>query len=114
LLHRRETNVLNGGENRGDVNYGRPFSQAGFSKWFSERASMAGLPKNSSPHGLRKSAASNLAEAGATTAEIAAFTGHKSARELEVYTKAASQKALADHALTKLIRTQNEREVSNS
>jgi integrase len=37
-------------------------------------------------HGLRKAAARPLAEAGCTTHEIAAITGHKTLSEVERYT----------------------------
>lgn len=80
--------------------YGKPFTPAGFGNWFSERCNEAGLP-HCSAHGLRKAAARRLAEAGCTTHEIAAITGHASLREIERYTKAAEQKRLAVAAMNK-------------
>jgi integrase len=81
---------------------GRPFSGPGFSNWFAESAAKAGLPKHSSPHGLRKAASRWLAEAGATAFEIAAITGHASLKEVERYTKSASQKQLAATAMARI------------
>lgn len=53
-------------------------------------------------HGLRKAAGRRLAEAGATTKEIAAVLGHTSLDEVETYTRSADQAKLADTAIAKL------------
>lgn len=53
-------------------------------------------------HGLRKSATSFLAEAGCTTYQIQAVTGHVSLKEIENYTRQADQKRLAREAMEKL------------
>ena len=53
-------------------------------------------------HGLRKSAAARLAEAGCTTREIMSITGHRSLREVERYTLEAEQTRLARSAIAKL------------
>ena len=53
-------------------------------------------------HGLRKNAARNLAEAGASPHEIAAVTGHRTLKMVELYTKEARQKRLAKAAIAKL------------
>lgn len=81
--------------------YGRPFSPAGFTSWFVERATLAGVTGRT-PHGLRKAAGRRLAEAGATTKEIAAVLGHTSLDEVETYTRSADQAKLADTAIAKL------------
>ena len=81
--------------------WGAPFSIAGFGNWFSDAARKAGL-KNRSLHGLRKSAARRLAEAGCTSKQIAAVTGHASLREVERYTAAADQERLAREAFKRL------------
>jgi integrase len=78
---------------------GRPFTPVGFYNWFTGCAREAGLPSNSSPHGLRKAAARWLAEAGCSTLEIAAITGHQSLKEVERYTKSAAQARLAQSAM---------------
>ena len=49
-----------------------------------------------SAHGLRKACATALAEAGATAHEIASVTGHQSLEEIELYTRDANRKRLAD------------------
>lgn len=73
---------------------GRPYSPAGFGNWFRDRCNEAGLPQCSA-HGLRKATATRLADAGATTQQIMAVTGHRSLSEVENYTKAANKKRLA-------------------
>lgn len=80
----------------------KPFTAAGFSQWFTERARDAGLPKGCSPHGLRKAAARRLAEAGCTPHQIAAVTGHVTLKEVERYTKAADQGRLAEAAIARI------------
>jgi integrase len=78
--------------------YGAPFTAGGFGNWFRDQCNAAGLPQCTF-HGLRKAAATRLADAGCTTHEIAAVTGHKSLREVERSTKAANQLRLAQQAL---------------
>lgn len=53
-------------------------------------------------HGLRKAAAARLAEAGCSTHEIAAITGHTTLKEIERYTREANQKTRAAAAIHKL------------
>jgi site-specific recombinase XerD len=81
--------------------YGRPFTPSGFGNWFRDQCDQANL-RHCSAHGLRKATAAALAEAGATTHEIAAVTGHMSLEEIERYTRAARTKKLADTAIAKL------------
>lgn len=81
--------------------YGKPFTPAGFGNWFRDRCDEAGLD-HCSAHGLRKAAASRLAELGATEKEIMAVTGHQSMQEVTRYTKAARQKVLAERAMALL------------
>jgi len=57
------------------------------------------LPQRCVTYGLRKAAARLLAEAGCTTHEIMAITGHKTLAEVERYTRAAAQKKLAASAM---------------
>jgi integrase len=84
--------------------YERPMSPAGFTNWFTECARKAGLPDGSGPHGLRKAAARRLADAGCTTHQIAAITGHLSLKEVERYSKGANQARLAEAAIATLTR----------
>lgn len=82
--------------------YGKPMTKVGFTNWFRDCAKKAGLPANSSPHGLRKAASRWLAESGCSTLEIAAITGHSSLREVERYTQSARQEHLANTAISKI------------
>lgn len=85
------------------IQYGRPFKDgASFGNKFREWCDAAGL-EGRSAHGLRKSAAVRLVEAGCTTKEVQAITGHASLREVERYTKAAEQEKLARQAIARLI-----------
>jgi integrase len=80
---------------------GQPFTPAGFGNWFRDQCDAAGL-SNLSAHGLRKSGATRLAEAGATDHEIMAWGGWTSVKEVQRYTKAANRKRLALQAADKL------------
>lgn len=79
--------------------FGKPFAPAGFTNWFRDMVREAGLPDECSPHGLRKAASRRLAEAGCTANQIMAITGHKSLKEVVVYTAAANQEHLAKSAM---------------
>lgn len=70
---------------------GKPRSVKGLSQWMSRIASEAGLPANCTAHGLRAARAAALAETGATTHQIGAWTGHASLSEIAHYTRAADQ-----------------------
>ena len=82
--------------------YGAGLTDGGYGNWFREACRAAGLPDRCSSHGLRKAAAARLAEAGCSTREIMAITGHKSLAEVERYTRGAEQKRLAQAAIVKL------------
>lgn len=84
--------------------YGKPFKDgAAFGNQYREWCKSADV-KGRRAHGLRKSAAVRLAEAGCSSEEVAAITGHASLREIERYTKAAEQEKLARAAIARLIR----------
>lgn len=80
---------------------GKPFTPGGFGNWFRKRCDEAGLPLCSA-HGLRKAAASRLAEHGCSAHEIAAVTGHRSLKEVQRYTASADQRRMAGNALARL------------
>jgi integrase len=80
---------------------GKPFTAAGFGNWFRDMCDEAGL-HGFSAHGLRKAACRRLAEAGCTMHEIAAISGHRSLSEVQRYTKAADQEAMAEAAMAKV------------
>jgi integrase len=86
--------------------HGLPFSSGGFGMWFRKRCDEAGLPQCSA-HGLRKLAATRLANAGCSTEQIKAITGHKSMIEVARYIKAADQQRLARQALTMQLGTES-------
>lgn len=87
--------------------FGKPFTSNGFGNRFRKWCDEAGLPDRCSAHGLRKAAAARLAEAGATELEIRAITGHQTSNEVNRYTKAASQKRMAEAGMSKLIGNKN-------
>jgi integrase len=78
--------------------FGKPFTANGFGNWMRDRCNEAGLPECSS-HGLRKAIARRLAEAGMSPHQIMAITGHTTLKEVERYTRAASQQHLAKMAM---------------
>lgn len=80
--------------------YGKSFTSNGFGNWFRQHCDAAGLPQCSA-HGLRKAAATRLAEAGASEHEIMAITGHRTSKEVSRYTRAARQRILAESAMAR-------------
>lgn len=80
---------------------GKPYTAKGFGNRMRQWCDLAGLPQCSS-HGLRKLMGARLAEAGASTHEIASILGHKSLQEAQKYTVAAEQRRLAGQAFQKL------------
>jgi integrase len=81
--------------------YGKSRSPNGLGNMMRGWCDSAGLPECTS-HGLRKACARRLAEAGATTHEIAAVTGHATLQEVERYTRDAQRSGLADSGFDKL------------
>lgn len=92
--------------------YGQPFTAKGFSNWFSAACREAGLP-HCSAHGLRKSGATRLSDAGSSENEIMAWTGHKSSKEVQRYTQARNQSGLADASGARLSGTKPEQILAN-
>lgn len=76
------------------------------SAWFSAAARAAGIAGKSA-HGLRKYRAIIMAERGATTHQIAAWTGHESLSEVQHYSSRADKRRI-------LTGTDQERKSSNS
>jgi integrase len=85
--------------------YGQPFTAAGFGGWFRDKCDAAGLPKCSA-HGLRKAAATRAAENGATERQMMALFDWDTPSMAAVYTKAASQKKLAQASVHLMQREQ--------
>jgi integrase len=84
---------------------GKPFSSAGFGNWFRQICDQAELPKRCTSHGLRKAAATRLADRGATTTQLMAWFGWKTASEAERYTRNADRKHAAASAGKLISRT---------
>ncbi len=76
------------------------------SQWFAAKARKAGI-EGRTAHGLRKSRAIALAEAGGASPQIGAWTGHESLKEIERYIKKFDKR----RALTK---TETEQRVPTS
>ncbi len=88
----------------GDLTYlvtefNKPFTAAGFGNWFRKQCDAAGL-FHCTAHGLRKVAATRMANNGATEKQIMSVTGHTTSKEVNRYTKAANQRRLAKGAIT--------------
>ncbi len=81
---------------------GKAFTANGLYMRFTAWREEAGLPDGLSPHGLRKAAARRLAEAGCSTHQIAAITGHASLSEVQRYTKAVDQRRIAKEAMERM------------
>jgi len=82
--------------------YGKPRSKYGLGNDFAKWVTEAGLPGNCRLHGLKKAGMRRLAEAGGTTHELMAISGHKTLAEVQRYTKDADRKKLADSGMAKL------------
>lgn len=80
---------------------GRAYTGTGFSSIFRREQQRLGLGALQF-HGLRATAATRLAEAGATEREIMSVLGHKTASMVTKYTRRANQKRLAKAAIVKL------------
>jgi integrase len=76
---------------------GAPFTAAGFGNWFRDQCDAAGLP-HWSAHGLRKAKATRLANAGCSTEQMKAVTGHRSSSGLAPYIRGRDQRRLARQA----------------
>lgn len=83
--------------------HGRPWKSGFYASWRKEMARPELAPLLAlglTFHGLRKTAVGKLLEAGCTTAEARAVTGH-SLQMLEYYAKGVDQEALAETAIRK-------------
>jgi integrase len=81
---------------------GSAFDSGSLGMWFADAIDQAGRPDACVMHGLRKTAARMLAEAGCSTLQIASITGHRSLKEIERYTRAADQQRMATAAIHRL------------
>ncbi|MFD1701585.1 tyrosine-type recombinase/integrase [Methylopila henanensis] len=67
----------------------------GFTSWICQAAHDAGLPSNSSPHGLRKAICRRLADADCDALTIMSITGHKNLAEVMPYIEARDRRRRA-------------------
>lgn len=74
---------------------GVPRTDKGFTNWIREAASDAGLPSNSSPHGLREAICRRLADADCDALTIMSITGHKNLTEIMPYIEARDRRRRA-------------------
>jgi len=84
------------------TNTGKSYGGNDFTDQFRAWCDAAGLPTHCVFHGLRKAALTRLADAGCTTHELAAISGHKTLAEVERYTKGADQARLARAAMGRM------------
>ena len=81
---------------------GKPMTKESFGNLFREACKAAGVP--GAAHGLRKAAATRLAEAGATVNELNAWFGWDGNKMASVYTRAADRARMSQSAGEKLKR----------
>jgi integrase len=79
----------------------RPYTPESVGNWFAARAAEAGVT-GGTLHGLRKAMATQLAHAGCSEKQIAAYLGHRSTRQAEIYTRKADKGLLAADAFRAL------------
>jgi integrase len=87
------------------TSFGKTFTANGFGNKMREWCDEAGLPECTS-HGLRKLCLVRLAEAGLDAFRIAAISGHKDLREVQLYVEAANRKRMARDAVAQFQRVQ--------
>lgn len=90
----------------GNAITGAPLKKEVLGNLFGEACRAAGIRK--SAHGLRKAAATNVADRGGTDSELDALFGWEDGQTSKIYTKASNRKRLAAGAGAKLSRTETE------
>lgn len=81
---------------------GRPWRADSMSAGLRYALDVLGFPADANIHGVRKLAATNLAEAGCSAHEIASITGHRSLKMVSLYTASADQERMATAAIVRL------------
>ncbi len=82
---------------------GLPYSVKGLGQWFVKRCKHAGIPAGYSAHGVRKAAATFIAEGGGTENELMAMFGWTQSKQARLYTRTADNKRLATRAASLLL-----------
>jgi integrase len=90
----------------GNATNGNPLTKEVVGNLFAEACRAAGIRK--SAHGLRKAAATNAANHGATVAELEAIFGWQGGQMASLYTRSANRRLLSASAMSKLSRTETE------
>jgi integrase len=93
--------------------YGKPRSKDGLGNDFAKWATEAGLSARCRLHGLKKGGLRRGADAGMTTHELMAISGHKTLSEIQRYTVDADRKRLADSGMAKLRGQSKNADVTN-
>lgn len=86
-----------------ETSFGKPFAVAGFGNWFHDRCNEAGLVGRSA-HGMRKAAATLMAENGASTYQLMSIFGWSKPEQADIYTKQVARKKLAAESVGLLMR----------
>jgi integrase len=81
---------------------GKPRSKVGLGNDFAKWAKEAGLPDRCRMHGLKKAGMRRGAEARLTTHELMARSGHRTLSMVQIYTRDADNRVLADSGDAKL------------
>ena len=81
---------------------GQPMTKESLGNAFADACRAAGIRK--SAHGLRKAAATNAANNGASEAQLEAIFGWEGGKMAALYTRSANRRALATDAIGKLAR----------
>jgi integrase len=90
----------------GNAITGAPLKKEVLGNFFGAACRAAGIKK--SAHGLRKAAATNVADRGGTDSELDALFGWEDGQTSKIYTKASNRKRLAVGAAAKLSRAETE------
>ena len=96
------------------VTHGRglPYKPTTFGNWFKDQCKLAGL-SHCSAHGLRKGAATSMADLGGNEYEVMSLLGHSSPKEGATYTKKANRAKLAASGMAKVYGANPEQNLSN-
>ena len=79
---------------------GRPMTKEGFGNWF--KAACKAAQVDASAHGLRKLAATLVANRGGSEHELQALFGWQSSAQSQRYTRTANKRSLAERAAQRL------------
>ena len=90
----------------GNVANGNPLTKESLGNFFRDACRAAGIKK--SAHGIRKAAATNAADNGATESELEAIFAWSGGQMASLYTRSANRKRLAAGAANKMARTKTE------